>query len=176
MGRFYATKTRTVRAGGFDVMKLSRELKRAAYLELLKQERKTKRKKQPPIPLTAEQKAARSQKRKANMLATEATKQEFLQLLENNNIPTPQTETLFAQPRKFRADYFWRCNGIALMLELQGGVESNARSGHNSISGTKRDREKLNIASSLHIFTLQVSYKELIAPETIYFIKQILKI
>jgi len=135
-----------------------------------------KRKKQPPTPLTAEQKAARKEKRKSNMLATELTKAAFLQLLKNNNIPAPQLETLFAQPRKFRADYFWRCNGIALMLELQGGVENNARSGHNSISGMKRDREKLNIASSLHIFTLQVSYKELIAPETINYIKQILKL
>lgn len=135
-----------------------------------------KRKKQPPTPLTAEQKAARKEKRKANMLATELTKVSFLQLLKNNNIPTPQTETLFAQPRKFRADYFWRCNGIALMLELQGGVEGSARSGHNSISGMKRDREKLNIASSLHIFTVQVSYTELIAPETINYIKQILKL
>jgi len=135
-----------------------------------------KRKKQPPTPLTAEQKAARKERRKANMLATELTKQAFLQLLKNNNIPAPQTETLFAQPRKFQADYFWRCNGIALMLELQGGVEGSARSGHNSISGMKRDREKLNIASSLHIFTVQVSYTELIAPETINYIKKILKL
>ena len=135
-----------------------------------------KRKKQPPTPLTAEQKLARSQKRKANMLATELTKQAFLQLLKNNNIPAPQTEKLFAQPRKFKADYFWSVNGTRLMLELQGGVESNAKSGHNTISGMKRDREKLNIASSLHIFTLQVSYKELIAPETIAQIKQILKL
>ena len=135
-----------------------------------------KRKKQPPTPLTAEQKAARKERRKANMLATELTKQAFLQLLKNNNIPAPQTEVLFAQPRKFRADYFWRCNGIALMLELQGGVEGSARSGHNSISGMKRDREKLNIASSLHIFTVQVSYTELIAPETINYIKKILKL
>ena len=96
-----------------------------------------KRKKQLPTPLTAEQKLARSQKRKANMLATELTKHAFLQLLKNNNIPTPQTETLFAQPRKFRADYFWRCNGIALMLELQGGVEGSARSGHNLLYGMR---------------------------------------
>ena len=134
------------------------------------------KRKKPVTPLTPEQKLARSQKRKANMLATELTKQAFLQLLKNNNIPAPQTETLFAQPRKFRADYFWRCNGIALMLELQGGVEGSARSGHNSISGMKRDREKLNIASSLHIFTVQVSYTELIAPETINYIKKILKL
>lgn len=135
-----------------------------------------KRKKQPPTPLTAEQKAARKEKRKANMLATQLTKQAFLQLLKNNNIPAPQTEKLFAQPRKFKADYFWSVNGTRLMLELQGGVEGSARSGHNSISGMKRDREKLNIASSLHIFTVQVSYKELIAPETIAQIKKILKL
>ena len=134
------------------------------------------KRKKPVTPLTPEQKLARSQKRKANMLATELRKQAFLQLLKNNNIPAPQTEVLFAQPRKFRADYFWRCNGINLMLELQGGVEGSARSGHNSISGMKRDREKLNIASSLHIFTLQVSYKELIAPETISYIKKILRL
>ena len=137
---------------------------------------KRKKQPQPPTPLTAEQKAARKERRKANMLAKELTKQAFLQLLKNNNIPAPQTETLFAQPRKFQADYFWRCNGIALMLELQGGVEGSARSGHNSISGMKRDREKLNIASSLHIFTVQVSYTELIAPETINYIKKILKL
>ncbi len=135
-----------------------------------------KRKKQPPTPLTAEQKAARKERRKANMLATELTKQAFLQLLKNNNIPAPQTEKLFAQPRKFKADYFWSVNGTRLMLELQGGVEGSARSGHNSISGMKRDREKLNIASSLHIFTVQVSYTELIAPETINYIKKILKL
>ena len=134
------------------------------------------KRKKPVTPLTPEQKLARSQKRKANMLATELTKHAFLQLLKNNNIPAPQKETLFAQPRKFQADYFWRCNGIALMLELQGGVEGSARSGHNSISGMKRDREKLNIASSLHIFTVQVSYTELIAPETINYIKKILKL
>lgn len=135
-----------------------------------------KRKKQPPTPLTAEQKAARKERRKANMLATQLTKQAFLQLLKNNNIPAPQTEKLFAQPRKFKADYFWSVNGTRLMLELQGGVEGSARSGHNSISGMKRDREKLNIASSLHIFTVQVSYTELIAPETIAQIKKILKL
>lgn len=135
-----------------------------------------KRKKQPPTPLTAEQKAARKERRKANMLATQLTKQAFLQLLKNNNIPAPQTEKLFAQPRKFKADYFWSVNGTRLMLELQGGVEGSARSGHNSISGMKRDREKLNIASSLHIFTVQVSYTELIAPETINYIKKILKL
>ena len=100
----------------------------------------------------------------------------FLQMLKNEHVPAPKLEHVFCTERKFAADYFWRCNGIALMLELQGGVEGSARSGHNSISGMKRDREKLNIASSLHIFTVQVSYTELIAPETINYIKKILKL
>jgi len=41
-----------------------------------------KRKKKPPTPLTAEQKAARKERRKANMLATELTKQAFYSYLK----------------------------------------------------------------------------------------------
>ncbi len=100
----------------------------------------------------------------------------FLALLKQERIPPPQKEFVFSDKRKFAADYYWDINGVKLMLELQGGVEGSARSGHNSISGMKRDREKLNIASSLHIFTVQVSYTELIAPETINYIKKILKL
>lgn len=83
-----------------------------------------------------------------------------------------------AQKHELQANMDWlKSKGIfELELELQGGVEGSARSGHNSISGMKRDREKLNIASSLHIFTVQVSYTELIAPETINYIKKILKL
>jgi len=48
--------------------------------------------------------------------------------------------------------------------------------GHTSYAGMKRDREKLNLASSHHIFTMQVSYRELTLPATIKQIKQILKL
>jgi len=48
--------------------------------------------------------------------------------------------------------------------------------GHTSYKGLKRDREKLNLASSHHIFTMQVSYRELTLPATIKQIKQILKL
>ena len=109
-------------------------------------------------------------------LTPELKRATFLQLLKNEHIPPPKLEHVFCTERKFAADYFWDVNGVKLMLELQGGVEGSARSGHNSISGMKRDREKLNIASSLHIFTVQVSYTELIAPETINYIKKILKL
>ena len=49
-------------------------------------------------------------------------------------------------------------------------------SGHTSYAGMKRDREKLNLASTHHIFTMQVSYRELTLPATIKQIKQILKL
>ena len=100
----------------------------------------------------------------------------FLQLLKNNHIPPPKLEYMFSESRQFRADYFWHINGISLMLELQGGVEGSAKSGHNTVAGMKRDREKLNLATSEGIFTMQVSYTELCSPKTIRQIKQCLKL
>ncbi len=139
-------------------------------------------------------------------LNPELKRKVFLQLLKNEHIPAPKLEYVFCTERKFAADYFWDCNGVRLMLELQGGVEDMKISrhtsilggvedtkisrhtsilggvdgvkisGHTSILGMKRDREKLNLASSHHIFTMQVSYRELTLPITIKQIKQILKL
>ena len=124
-------------------------------------------------------------------LTPELKRKVFLQLLKNEHIPAPKLEYVFCTERKFAADYFWDCNGVRLMLELQGGVEDTKISrhtsilggvdgvkisGHTSILGMKRDREKLNLASSHHIFTMQVSYRELTLPITIKQIKQILKL
>ncbi len=100
----------------------------------------------------------------------------FLQLLKDSHIPPPKLEYMFSESRQFRADYFWCINGISLMLELQGGVESLAKSGHNTVAGMKRDREKLNLATSEGIFTMQVSYTELCSPKTIRQIKQCLRL
>ena len=58
-------------------------------------------------------------------------------MLKNEHVPAPKLEHVFCTERKFAADYFWRCNGIALMLELQGGVEGSARSGHNLLYGMR---------------------------------------
>lgn len=109
-------------------------------------------------------------------LTPELKRAAFLQLLKNEHIPAPKLEHVFCKERKFAADYFWDCNGIKLMLELQGGVDGVKISGHTSILGMRRDREKLNLASSHHIFTMQVSYSELTSKVTITQIKRILKL
>lgn len=109
-------------------------------------------------------------------LTPELKRAAFLQLLKNEHIPAPKLEYVFCKERKFAADYFWDINGVKLMLELQGGVDGVKISGHTSILGMKRDREKLNLASSHHIFTMQVSYRELTLPATIKQIKQILRL
>ena len=109
-------------------------------------------------------------------LTPELKRAAFLQLLKNEHVPAPKLEYVFCTERKFAADYFWDINGVKLMLELQGGVDGVKISGHTSILGMKRDREKLNLASSHHIFTMQVSYRELTLPATIKQIKQILKL
>ena len=109
-------------------------------------------------------------------LTPELKRATFLQLLKNEHMPPPKLEHVFCTERKFAADYFWDVNGVKLMLELQGGVDGVKISGHTSILGMKRDREKLNLASTHHIFTMQVSYRELTLPATIKQIKQILKL
>jgi hypothetical protein len=109
-------------------------------------------------------------------LTPELKRAAFLQLLKNEHVPAPKLEYVFCTERKFAADYYWDINGVKLMLELQGGVDGVKISGHTSILGMKRDREKLNLASSHHIFTMQVSYRELTLPATIKQIKQILKL
>ena len=96
-------------------------------------------------------------------LTPELKRATFLQLLKNEHIPPPKLEHVFCTERKFAADYFWDVNGVKI-------------SGHTSILGMKRDREKLNLASTHHIFTMQVSYRELTLPATIKQIKQILKL
>ena len=109
-------------------------------------------------------------------LTPELKRAAFLQLLKNEHIPMLKLEHVFCKERKFAADYFWDVNGVRLMLELQGGVDGVKISGHTSILGMKRDREKLNLASTHHIFTMQVSYRELTLPATIKQIKQILRL
>ena len=63
------------------------------------------------------------------------------------------------------------------MFEEKSKEDEHVKTGgHTSDAGMKRDREKLNLASSHHIFTMQVSYRELTLPATIKQIKQILKL
>lgn len=57
-------------------------------------------------------------------------------------LPAPVTELRFAPPRRWRFDYAWEADGLA--LEVDGGGWINGR--HSRGSGIEKDCEKLNAA------------------------------
>lgn len=69
----------------------------------------------------------------------------FSTLLRYYGLPEPEREFVFAPPRKFRCDFFYKRAG--LIIELEGGVWTRGKSGHNSGTGIERDCEKSRHAS-----------------------------
>ena len=59
------------------------------------------------------------------------------------DLPDPETEYRFAPPRKWRMDFAWPIERVA--VELDGGVYSGGR--HTRGSGFVKDCEKLNAAT-----------------------------
>ena len=59
------------------------------------------------------------------------------------DLPEPETEYRFAPPRKWRFDFAWPIERVA--VELDGGVYSGGR--HTRGSGFVKDCEKLNAAT-----------------------------
>jgi hypothetical protein len=66
----------------------------------------------------------------------------FLLLLRAHGLPAPETEVVFAPPRKYRADYLWRAARV--IVEQNGGVWTIG--GHSSGRGILRDYAKSNLA------------------------------
>ena len=60
-------------------------------------------------------------------------------------LPEPQTEVRFAPPRRWRFDYCWPLEKLA--LEVDGGGWINGR--HSRGSGIEKDAEKLNTAVAM---------------------------
>jgi len=60
-------------------------------------------------------------------------------------IPAPERELVFAPPRKWRFDFAWPFNKIA--VEIEGGAWIGGR--HNRASGFIKDAEKYNNAALL---------------------------
>lgn len=74
----------------------------------------------------------------------------FLLLLRAHGFAIPETEVLFALPRRWRADYCWRDR--LLIVEREGGLFSpvlNARRAHSAPVHILRDMEKSNAAQLL---------------------------
>lgn len=73
----------------------------------------------------------------------------FLLALRAHQLPPPETEVVFARPRRWRADYLWAQQRV--IVEREGGLFSRARArlAHASPTSILRDMEKSNAAQLL---------------------------
>lgn len=91
------------------------------------------------------------------MAAARVSFDAFLLLVEAHGLPLPQTEYVFAPPRKFRADYCWP--EAKVIVERNGGIWK--KGGHSSGGGILRDYEKSNLAQLAGYKYLQFTPREL---------------
>lgn len=69
----------------------------------------------------------------------------LVRIVKAAGLPAPEPEHRFAPPRRWRFDYAWIPQKVA--LEVDGGVWTNGR--HTRGAGFLRDVEKLNEAALL---------------------------
>lgn len=166
-------------------MKITPELKRAAFLALLKQER---------IPPPQKEFVFSDKRKFAADYYWDINGVKLMLELQGGVEQAPVKKTnpfdaafkaILAQIKKSPIDTQRNADKLSVTLaalflrlfEAQKKEDEHVKvSGHTSYAGMKRDREKLNLASTHHIFTMQVSYRELTLPATILQIKKILKL
>lgn len=71
--------------------------------------------------------------------------QAYLLQVKQAGLPKPTEEYQAIPGRKFRWDFAW--SECLILIEIQGGIWSNAKSGHTSGVGINRDCEKANLAN-----------------------------
>lgn len=86
-------------------------------------------------------------------------------------IPQPETELVFAPPRRWRFDYAWSAKKIA--VEIEGGVWSGGR--HTRGSGFVKDMEKYNAAGRLGWRVFRFTPQQLSKGEAQAFMKEVLR-
>lgn len=86
-------------------------------------------------------------------------------------IKTPEAEVVFAPPRRWRFDYSWRDQRIA--VEIEGAVWVGGR--HTRGSGFIRDMEKYNTAGKLGWRIFRFTPQQLKKGEAQAFMKQVFK-
>jgi hypothetical protein len=91
----------------------------------------------------------------------------FLALLKRERVPIPTEEFRFAPPRRWRFDYAWPCELVA--LEVEGGAWSRGR--HTRGKGFLADMEKYNRATEVGWMVFRVTPKTLCTLETIEMIR-----
>lgn len=85
-----------------------------------------------------------------------------------HNLPEPQTEFRFNPNRKWRFDFAFPMEKIA--LEVEGGIWSGGR--HSRPTGIMGDIEKYNSAATLGWRVLRVTPQNLCMAETIELLKE----
>ena len=84
--------------------------------------------------------------------------EDFALQLECPGIPKPVREFVFSPARKWRSDFAWP--DARLLVEVDGGTYGAGRaSGHTSVSGMARDREKDAAAAILRYHVIRVDSK-----------------
>jgi hypothetical protein len=94
----------------------------------------------------------------------------FLRALEVRGLPRPDREWKFDAKRRWRFDYAWPQQMIA--LEVEGGVWTGGR--HTRGSGFVRDMEKYNRAAVLGWRLLRVTPDKLVSFGTFEMLREIL--
>lgn len=96
----------------------------------------------------------------------------FIQLCQQYIEKTPETEYRFHPVRKFKFDYAFINDKLA--VECEGGIYT--KQAHGSITGILRDMEKYNLAASMGWRVLRFTPKQLLTFETIELIKTALRV
>jgi very-short-patch-repair endonuclease len=85
-------------------------------------------------------------------------------------LPTPEREYVFAKPRKFRFDFVWVKQKVA--VEVNGAVWSHGR--HTRGGGATSDAEKLSLAAVAGYRVLVVTAAHIDSGQAVTWIEQAL--
>lgn len=97
----------------------------------------------------------------------------FVLLCRAHGLPDPETEVVFAPPRKWRADYLWR--SAMVIVERDGGLFAKGRAGmaHAMPTAIRRDMEKANAAQLLGYVYLRYTPQQLTSGQAVEDLKQV---
>ena len=121
---------------------------------------------------TDAEKQVKAAKREARKKKKRARRRKFCGLLQERGLPCPEPEHQFHDSRKWRIDYAWADEKVA--LEVEGGVWTRGR--HTRGSGFVKDMEKYNEVA-LHGFTLvRVVPDDLLTEDTLDLIERAIEL
>lgn len=92
----------------------------------------------------------------------------FQRVCKAKDMGVPETEYRFAPPRRWRFDYCWPVQKIA--LEVEGGVWTRGR--HTRGAGYLKDIEKYNAAQLAGYIVLRTTPDKLVSAETVEMVQK----